>query len=191
MPTELYHVNSGFLSWSVVIAVSLVAALWDAAQHRIPNRLTGPVWLGGLIAGVCTAGLTGLGSGLVGSVLLSGPFLVLFVFAGGGAGDASLTAAIGAWLGVSNSLLVLVAVCVAGVVVGLAFALARGRFLVVMARTGLTLRAFVLRAVGVRGALQIRVHHEPAARTDPHTFPYAIAVFAGVVAAAGVTLWHG
>ncbi|MCS7305807.1 MAG: A24 family peptidase [Thermoguttaceae bacterium] len=86
----------------LVVAVSvyvLVAAITDARLHRIPNWLTVPAALLGLLyhtvapdgMGILAA-LAGFG---VGFLLLLLPALL----GGGGMGDVKLLAALGAWLG--------------------------------------------------------------------------------------------
>jgi prepilin peptidase CpaA len=82
----------------VVLGASLAAAVTDVRSFRIPNRLTLPLLACGLVYQLVTAGLSGLGAGLLG-VLLGFALLVPFHVAGGlGAGDVKLLAAVGAWL---------------------------------------------------------------------------------------------
>ena len=52
---------------------------------------------------------------------------MLFVFAGGGAGDAKMMGALGAWLGLANGVVALVAVALSGAVIGLGYALIKGK----------------------------------------------------------------
>ncbi len=70
--------------WGAVIGASLAAAVFDMMQRRIPNRLTGPVFLGGLVWSLYACGWGGLRDAFAGGVLLALPFVVLFVCAGGG-----------------------------------------------------------------------------------------------------------
>lgn len=190
MSMTFWTVGNGLLPWGVAIGASLVAALCDLTRCRIPNVLTGPLWVTGLFYCLWLCRWAGLGSSFAGSLLLASPFVLLFVFAGGGAGDAKLMGALGAWLCVGNAMLVLVAVCTAGVAVGLLFAMRRGRLLGALASTGLTVRSLGLWVLGAPDAFDLRVHEAPVARTHPHAFPYAVAVLLGVIAAAGVRLWH-
>ena len=69
---------------------------------------------------------------LAACVMLALPYVVLFVFAGGGAGDAKLMGAIGTWLGLVNGVVALAAVAASGILLAVAFALARRRLLVVL-----------------------------------------------------------
>jgi len=111
--------------WGALIAVSLLAAVIDVCSGRIPNWLTVPLFLAGLVWAGWSGGAAQFLDGLAASFILSLPFVVLFVIAGGGAADAKLMGALGAWLGVSSGCLLLVAVCLSGVMVGLIYALCK------------------------------------------------------------------
>jgi prepilin peptidase CpaA len=102
------------LQWSVVLSVSLAGAITDLRWRRIPNRLTVPALLLGLLMALLLHGIGGVADAAAASMLLSLPYVLLFAFAGGGAGDAKLMAALGSWLGLVNGVLVLLAVSIAG-----------------------------------------------------------------------------
>ena len=107
------------IQWGVVIVASLVAALWDVRTRRIPNKLTGSLLVSGIAWHAWVGGLPGVGDSLLGCFVASLPFLVLFLYAGGGAGDAKMMGAVGAWLGLAQGVVALVAVVCAGAIVGL------------------------------------------------------------------------
>lgn len=109
--TTLWEQGLQPVPWAVVVAASLVAAMTDIASRRIPNILTGPLLLGGVVWAAWTAGPSGLADSISACVLLALPYVLLFLFAGGGAGDAKLMGAVGAWLGMVNGLIVLSCVC--------------------------------------------------------------------------------
>lgn len=104
-----------------VLSVGLftaIAAVTDFRWHRIPNRLTVPVFLLGLLyqaafngwsgppnAGVAEAGLA---SALLGFAIGFGPLLVLWLIGGGGGGDVKLMGALSVWLGFKLTLWVLI-----------------------------------------------------------------------------------
>ena len=104
------------LQWGVVIGASLVAAAFDLQTRRIPNALTMPLLLAGLIRAIWLGRLLGLADAAAACFLLAMPFVLLFVFAGGGAGDAKLMGAIGAWLGLAQGMRVLLCVAAAGII---------------------------------------------------------------------------
>ena len=90
------------LPWGVVLLTSLAGAVTDLHARRVPNRLTFPVLLGGLLWATYEGGAAGLADAAGACVLLALPFVLLFVLANGGAGDAKLMGALGAWLGVAR-----------------------------------------------------------------------------------------
>ena len=95
--------NETIFQWSVVIVASLAAAAFDLRTRHIPNILTGPLLLSGLIWSGWHGGLAGLGDAAAACAVLAVPFVFMFLFCNGGAGDAKLMAGIGAWLGLAQS----------------------------------------------------------------------------------------
>ena len=71
------------LQWGIVLGASLVAARFDARSRRIPNWLTGPLFLTGLVGSSIAAGSAGAAEAGLASVLLSLPYILLFLFGGG------------------------------------------------------------------------------------------------------------
>ena len=178
------------LRWGVVLCAAAVAMATDIRSRRIPNLLTLPLLLTGLIeATISRGGLHGLLDALAGCLIVGIPFVLLFLFAGGGGGDAKLMGAIGAWLGVSQGAVVLVCVTVCGAVLGLAFAALR-RQLAPVLRNMRMIGQGVWCAVAARKA----PGEVQALMPDSGTMlkmPYGIAICAGVcVAATKVFLWN-
>src|SRR5258705_197285 len=102
--------DASTVQWSTVSLTSLAAAWCDLRSRRIPNYLTGALFVSGLASGLTRGGLGGLASSIAGCILLAAPFVALWLFAGGGAADAKLMGGIGAWLGLSSGTVVLVCV---------------------------------------------------------------------------------
>jgi len=176
-------------AWLVVLTAAAAGAVTDARERRLPNALTAPLFISGLVFAGMAGGVAGFGDSLLASMLLAAPYLVLFAVAAGGAGDAKMMAAVGAWLGVWHGLIALACVALAGGVMALAIAAATGRFLLVTAN--------LVRAASGAAALahgQIRSSELSMLGPKPsemHRFPYGVAIFAGVaIAFAGVQLWH-
>src|SRR5687767_1402314 len=149
----------------------------DVRTRRIPNLLTLPMLLAGLAGAAVWGGWTGLLESTAACLLLSAPYVVLFLFAGGGGGDAKLMGAIGAWVGLSAGLVVLLAVSVCAVIIGLAFALMRGRLRPVLGNMRMI-------SSGLYGAATGLGTREAAALMPGHAvmlkMPYGIAICAGV-----------
>lgn len=176
------------LPWGVVIGASVVAAVVDLRSHRIPNLLTFPLLGAGLLWAGLTDGLEGLGDALLGCGVLALPYIVLFVIAGGGAGDAKMMGAIGAWLGLEAGVVALAAVCISGALFALGFALAKGRFRATLANIRLLLEG-LLAYVFSRGKFRDIGVLAPN-QQEMVAFPYGISILTGVVAAAaGVHFW--
>lgn len=166
--------------WAVVLAAACVGAAWDARVQRLPNALTLPLLALGLVyAGVAT-GAAGVLSALLASVTLALPFIVLWLFAKGGAGDAKMMAAVGAWLGASQGITVLVAVTLAGAVLGTVLAFSRGDGVRLVRDTARAASAALAVALG-RLPAQHLAATMPAPRAGQR-FPYGVAILSGIAA---------
>lgn len=178
------------IPWVAVIATSLWAMLYDLKQGRIPNILAGGSLLGGLIWSSCMGGAAGLAHALGAMALLAAPFIVLFLLAGGGAGDAKLMGALGAWVGVEAGLVLLTAVLLCGGVIGLGYALAQGRGRQLGRNLWQIAHGLPWIFLGP-GSLRQRAAILPAP-AQMVAMPYALAIFAGsCLAGLGVWLWPG
>ncbi len=173
------------IEWGVVLAVTLVAAMLDASSRRVPNALTGPAWLLGLAWAAGTGGIGHLGDALAASVILAIPYVLLFLFAGGGAGDAKLMGAVGAWLGISQGVVALLAIALSGALLAVAYALYHQRLRSVLGYVRQVANAGVY-FVCHRGGLE-KAKCFLRERQDMTTMPYGVAVFMGACIAAGVT----
>lgn len=177
------------LQWGVVISASLVAAVIDLRTRRIPNLLTAPLLLAGWVCALCLGGFAGLADAAAASFLLGLPFILLFTFAGGGAGDAKLMAALGAWLGVLSGTAVLVAVLISGAFVAIAYALATQRVRAVVSNLIRMATSVVVLALAREGFDEAR--HGSPKTSEMQSIPYGIAIFIGTcVAAGGLLLWR-
>lgn len=175
------------LQWGVVIGASLIAAVLDLWTRRIPNLLCGPFFITGLIWATWQGGLGGLGHAFLAGVLLALPFVILFIFAGGGAGDAKLTAAIGAWVGLERVVIVLACVCIAGGVLAIGTAIVKKRLKAVLINILISVYSFIVAVLGKRGIKAAADLARPE-MMDKLTIPYGVAIFAGVCVAAGIEL---
>jgi len=176
------------IQWGVVIGASLVAAVTDIRTRRIPNVLSGTLFLAGLLWSLDNNGLKGLPGTLAAAVILSLPFVFLFLFAGGGAGDAKLTGAIGAWLSVNESFTALVCICLAGGALGLIVAVREKKLKIVL--TNLIFLILDLVRAGIIRKEKIIKSGETAQaqQGEKLTMPYGVAICAGLCAA-GAIIW--
>lgn len=88
-----------FLPYLVVGLAASAAAVIDIRQLRVPNRLTFPLLLCGLLYHGAVGGLEGLQMSLFGAAFGLLSLIVAYVVGILGAGDVKLMAALGAWLG--------------------------------------------------------------------------------------------
>lgn len=170
------------------MGAALAGAIYDVKFRRIPNLLTGPALIVGLLWAASHGGLSAMLDALLGSLLLLTPFLLLFVFAHGGAGDAKLMGAIGAWTGAAQGLVVLLSVLLAGALLGIGHVILKKqgrRFLNNMFQV-----AAAALALCHRGDLSGGKTFWPSRETMT-PMPYGVAIFTGVCLALGVAVrWH-
>lgn len=182
LPTDI--ANAG--PWLVAISACGVAAATDLRARRIPNLLTLPLAAAGFLYAGLTGGAAGLGGSLGAYALLMLPFVLMFMFAGGGAGDAKLMGGVGAWLGLGPALPVLACVLIAGGVVGVGYAAYRRQGLEVARNVrNVAMATAVSAAAGSPELLRAEAGH---VRNQGLKMPYGVAILVGVVAAA---VWVG
>ena len=129
------------------------------------------------------SGWDGFVSAFLAGVILALPYVVLFVFAGGGAGDAKLMAAAGAWLGLNEVPAVLIFVSLFGIVIALLKAAFKGRFFEVLNNIRVIVLSFMV-YVSTRGKVNTVADTANAVEGQRLTVPYGPAIFAGLLCAA-------
>lgn len=91
------------LAWSiqdvVLLALVVAAGITDVHSNKVPNLLTYPAVVVGLVLSPLPDGWEGVGSSLLGLVAGFVPFFILYLRGGMGGGDVKLMAAIGALKG--------------------------------------------------------------------------------------------
>ncbi|MHC4926007.1 MAG: A24 family peptidase [Planctomycetota bacterium] len=181
--------SAAIFQWGVVLGASLAAALWDLNTRRIPNWLTFPLFLSGLVQAVVFGGFgfDGLGGSLLAGAILGLPYVILFLFAGGGAGDAKIMIAAGTWLGMGHILEVLFCVSVFGIAIALLKALLKGQFFAVLNNIRVLMLSFFV-FFGTRGKVNTVKEMAEQAEDEKLTVPYGPAIFAGLLCA-GIYNW--
>ena len=111
----------------IALALAITAAVFDVRQHRIPNWLTYPgIVLGVVLRGVLF-GWKGLGGAGEGLLLAGGIMFLFYAVRAMGAGDVKLMAAIGSLVGPGQAIVVLLATAICGGVMAIVYAVYRGR----------------------------------------------------------------
>ncbi len=184
MLTALWVHPNPYFQWGLVLVCAAFAAVLDVRTGRIPNWLTGAIWLAGLVASCAACGFTGAGDAMLGCLVMATPFALLFLV-GGGAADAKLMGAIGMWLGFVSGVIALLCVLAVGAVLGVCYAVAKQR-------TSGTLANLWQMTVGVLG-VATRTHKLADVpdllpqQSAMIPMPYGLSIFLGVaLAAAGV-----
>ena len=149
--------------------------------------LSFPLLLVGLIWATLHGGLSSLAEAAGTCVILALPYVFLFIFAQGGAGDAKLMGAIGAWLGLTQGVVVLCCVAAAGIVLAIAKAAAQRQAKIVL--TSVFVSAYSL-MLSLTGHKTMRFTSNLAGRDESEGMdvPYGVAIFAGVLIS-GIIVW--
>jgi prepilin peptidase CpaA len=183
--TDPFVQNAPSIQWMAAGVASLVAAAIDLRSRRIPNWLTGSVFLIGVAWVVAEGGVRGLTDGLAGCLIMAAPYVALFLLTPtAGAGDAKLMGALGMWLGMRNGVVALVAVTTIGALLGIAFAQAKHRASGVFSN-------MLLIVFGLVHVMSGRMKWNQADKIIPDSqallpVPYGLSIFAGICTAAAI-----
>lgn len=104
-------------NWPVwlLTAVLVVAAMIDGWKLKVPNWITFPLVVAGVVYNAVTFGWAGFGLSLVGTGVGLALLLPAYAVGGMGAGDVKLLAGVGAWVG---PVVTLYAFCVSSILGG-------------------------------------------------------------------------
>ena len=161
-----------------VVVLTALASGADVWTRRIPNTLTGPAIVAGLLAHLAVSGAQGLSESFLGLVIAGGILLPGWLMGWMGAGDVKLMAAVGAWLGFPPAVLAALASLMAGGVLAV----------VVAARRGVLKRSLQGAAILGTWVATSGLRSEPPPVTTGVRFPFALAVMAGTITAFWVHL---
>lgn len=98
----------------------------DIRERKIPNRLTGPALLSGLLLHFVMDGMHGLGAAALATLIVGAIFMVFHIAGGMGAGDVKLMAALGSLSATADVRNLLVATMIIGALFAVALAAWRG-----------------------------------------------------------------
>jgi prepilin peptidase CpaA len=106
---------------------AIVGAAFDIKSRRIPNMLTGPALLAGLLLHLGLDSWRGLLTSFAAAMICGGIFLLFYVAGGMGAGDVKLMAAVASLAGLPSTPYLLIITSLAGGVMAIGLALMRGQ----------------------------------------------------------------
>jgi prepilin peptidase CpaA len=156
----------------MALACALAGAACDLRDRRIPNLLTLPSILFGLLLHLYLDGWHGMGSSALAGLVAGVIFLIFWLAGGMGAGDVKLITAVACVAGLSHVIWLLILTALAGGVMAIGLALSRGR----LKDTLLNLVALAVhhRFEGLKPHPQLNVGNKQTLR-----LPYAVAIAAG------------
>ena len=123
----MMHLDKEFVYLASAAVAALIGAGTDLKSRKIPNLLTAPAILAGLLMHLSLDGWRGLLSALAAALLCGFVYLIFHLAGGMGAGDVKMITAAGCLAGLSNCGYLLVLTALTGGVMAIGLALARGR----------------------------------------------------------------
>ncbi len=178
------HSAAWNLTWTLLLAsLALLLAMWagwlDWRARRIPNWLTVPGLGAGLAANTLAWGWPGTKAALEGAALGLALLLPFVLLRGLGAGDWKLMGALGAWLGPSRLIVVLLGTVFISGAMATVQMIRHGRVKETLSHVGVLL--LILITFGVRGQRENLTLDNPGLMKLPF----------GVAAAASTVLFFG
>jgi prepilin peptidase CpaA len=160
-----------------LVLVLAVAAAVDLRVRRIPNLVSGPAMVTGLVLNTLYFGADGLAASAAGLLVAGAVLLAPFALGGIGGGDVKLMSAVGALLGPRLALWGMALGMVLGGIVVAAHAARRGRLEDTFARLGTMVAAATL----TRSLVPLRVSAaDPRAIALPYSVPLGLGTLAAV-----------
>ena len=153
------------------------AGFWDLKTNRIPNLITMPAVVLGLIINTYYFGLQGLGNSLLGTVVGTLLLIIPFAVGGIGAGDVKLLAAVGALNGLQFVFSSFLYSAVIGGIIASAILTVKGQLYYVLLNILVALQNVSFHIFKRREKQSFK----PI--TVGISFPYGIAILLGTVAA--------
>lgn len=166
------HFQPEWVYPTAALACAFAGAGFDVHSRRIPNYLTLPGILFGLLLHFALGGWRQMGLAALAGLICGVLFLIFWLAGGMGAGDVKLITAVGAIAGLPLVGYLLILTAIAGGVMAIGLALWRGRFKETIRNVGAL--ALHHRMEGLAPHPQLNVANARTLR-----LPYALAVAAG------------
>jgi len=114
------------VAWWPTLIILVVATVIDIRSRRIPNWLSLPFLLIGVVGSAIRGGLPAFGQSVAGVGVAIAVAGILCYLRGMGMGDLKLCAAVGAWIGPGQLLFALIVTGIAGGIMAVGYALWHG-----------------------------------------------------------------
>jgi prepilin peptidase CpaA len=121
----LFHALADHWPIWLLSVMLVVAAVIDGWKLKVPNWLTFPLVISGIVYSTATFGWAGLGWSLAGTAVGLGLLLPAYAIGGMGAGDVKLLAGVGAWIWATDTFYAFCVSAIAGGVIAIVMILAR------------------------------------------------------------------
>jgi len=170
-----------------LLAGMLLAATIDASSRRIPNWLSLPMLVAGIVHSFLPGHLVTPMQSVLGLLAGFGLTFILFAIDAMGGGDVKLLSAVGAWVGPETVLVIFLVEAVVGMVIVLIQALHQGRIKVLARNTAVV-------AINLVHIGEVGVEHTAATgkecRSVDRPLPYAVPVLLATLLVLGMR-WRG
>lgn len=117
--------DAQYIGLLMLVVCMVIASGYDLREHRVPNWISGSVWVVGVLLAVLGWQAQGLPQALAGGGIVLAILLPAYAFGGIGAGDVKLMSGAGLFLGALGASLALAIAFVAGGCVVLMLLLSR------------------------------------------------------------------
>jgi len=164
------------------LVCALIASLYDLRTRRIPNNLTLPAILFGLVLHLVRGGPVELGLSALAGLIGGGIFLLFFLAGGMGGGDVKLMAAVGCLAGARNIKDVLISTVLIGAVMGIALAIYRGRLRQILGNVVTLVRHHKTEGLAAHPDLNVK---NPSSLRLPYALPIAAGCLVTFILASG------
>jgi prepilin peptidase CpaA len=128
----------------VLIVLLILSVKYDVTERRIPNKLTIPVILWGIVTAGIFSGFNGILFSISGFLVGLAVFFVPFVMGGMGAGDVKLMAAVGSILGWKLTVYSALLTAIAGGIIVIGYTIYTGKFVGMIKNMGIHFIKWIL-----------------------------------------------